>query len=79
VRAIGRATAVKTPPDSEVGFAGTAGAIGDLAGFLRILRLGTPKSLKNSIYVFSGPLEDPDGPFERSLAAFDDLGYEELK
>ena len=38
VRAIDSTTAVKTPPDPQMVFTGTAGAIGDLAGFLDVLR-----------------------------------------
>jgi len=60
-------------------FTGTAGAVGDLAGFLEVLRSRTEEGLKNGIYVFSCPFYNPDGAFEHPLAALDNLGDEELK
>jgi hypothetical protein len=53
--------------------------MGGLGGFLEVLGPGTEEGLKNCINVFSGPLEDSDGPFERAFAAFDNLEDEELK
>ena len=79
VRAVNRATAVRAPPDSEVGFAWTAGAIGDLAGFLDVLRSRTQEGPKNGVHIFSCPFHNPNGAFERALATFDDLEDEELK
>jgi len=72
-------TAVSTPPDPQMVFGGTAGAIGDLAGFLDVLRFCADECLKNSIYISSGTFHDADRAVERPFTAFDDLGNEELK
>ena len=79
VRAVNRATAFRAPPDPQVGSAGTAGSIGDLAGFFEVLRSRTDEGPKNGVHIFSCPFHNPDGAFERALAAFDDLEDEELE
>jgi hypothetical protein len=47
--------------------------------FLVTSTLGTEEGLKDRVGVFSGAFHDPDGPFERAFAAFDNLEDEELK
>jgi len=79
VRAVNGATALKTPPYPQVGSAGAASAIGDVAGFLDVLRSRTQEGPKNGVHIFSCPFHNPNGAFERALATFDDLEDEELK
>jgi hypothetical protein len=52
--------------------------MGGPGGFLEVIRPGTEEGLKDRVDVFAGPREDPDGPFERAFAPFDDLRHEEL-
>ena len=77
--AVEDATAIGTPPDSQVGAVGPAVGFPRLPGFVRASTPSTNERLQDGIHVIAGPLDHPNGAVKSPLASFDDLEDEEPK